>query len=133
MKAEEIIQKRADELLSRYRNSVTRKAVEEMVEQLKKDLNPQTTAEAGERFYFTYGSDSGYPFRGGWTLVIAPNLNAAIQIFKAHHPNRPGSGCLNCADYYRAEYFENSESYKDGNLGGGCHEIIGPYPAGMTR
>lgn len=82
-----------------------------------------------EKFYFTYGTDSGYPFRGGWTLIIAPDIKAAAQIFKAYHPNRDDSECLNCADYYRADYFEQSESYKTGNFGGYCHEIIGPYPA----
>lgn len=87
-----------------------------------------------EKFYFTYGTDSEYPFRGGWTLIIAPNIKAAAQIFKAYHPNRNDSECLNRADYYRADYyradyFEQSESYKTGNFGGYCHEIIGPYPA----
>ncbi len=83
-----------------------------------------------KKFYFTYGTDRGYPFRGGWTLIIAPNISAAIQIFKAYHPNRDGSDCLNCADYY-TESFEVGESYKTGNFGGYCHEIIGPYPASI--
>ena len=80
-----------------------------------------------EKFYFTYGTDSGYPFRGGWTLILAPGAKAAVQIFRAYHPNRVGSDCLNCADYYRGDRFEQSESYKTGNFGGYCHEIIGPY------
>ena len=33
-----------------------------------------------EKFYFTYGTDSGYPFRGGWSLIIAPNIKAAAQM-----------------------------------------------------
>ena len=77
-----------------------------------------------EKFYFTYGTDPGYPFRGGWTLIEAPSFDIAIQIFRAFHPDRQESGCINCADYYRAGYFEQSESYKNGNFGGYCHEII---------
>lgn len=77
-----------------------------------------------EKFYFTYGTDKGYPFRGGWTLITAPNMSAAVQIFKTFHPNRDDNECLNCADYYRADYFESSESYKTGNFGGYCHEEI---------
>lgn len=77
-----------------------------------------------QKFYFTYGTDRGYPFRGGWTLIEAPDLNTAIQIFRAFHPDRQGSGCLNCADYYRGDRFEQSESFKNGNFGEYCHEII---------
>ena len=78
-----------------------------------------------QKFYFTYGTDSRYPFRGGWTLVYATDLQSAISIFRAHHPNREGSDCLNCADYYTAESFEKREIYKTGNFGAYCHETIG--------
>ena len=77
-----------------------------------------------ERFYFTYGTDPAYPFRGGWTLIIAPDEGIAAQIFRAFHPDRPGHYCLNCADYYHADYFEQSLSYKTGNFGAYCHEVI---------
>lgn len=76
-----------------------------------------------EKFYFTYGTDSGYPFRGGWTLIIAPDEKTATQIFRAFHPDR-WSGCLNCSDYYRADRFEQSDMYKTGNFGAYCHETI---------
>lgn len=78
-----------------------------------------------KKFYFTYGTDSRYPFRGGWTLVYATDLNSAIRIFREYHPNREGSDCLNCADYYTAENFEKREIYKTGNFGAYCHETIG--------
>lgn len=77
-----------------------------------------------EKFYFTYGTDSAYPFRGGWTLIIAPDAETAVQIFKAFHPNRDGSSCINCADCYRGERFDRLEMAKTGNFGAYCHEII---------
>ena len=77
-----------------------------------------------EKFYFTYGTDSGYPFRGGWTLIIAPDEEIAVQIFRAFHPNRSGSVCLNCASYYRSDYFEQTKAYTTGNFGKYCHETI---------
>lgn len=80
-------------------------------------------------FYFTYGPDKHYPFRDGWTLIIAPSESAAAEIFRIYHPNREGSDCLNCAWVYRADEFEQSEAFKKGNFGGYYHEIIGPYPA----
>lgn len=80
-----------------------------------------------KKYYFTYGTDPEYPFRGGWTLIYAPDINSAAQIFKANHPNERDSSILNCADYYTAKEFEKSESYKTGNFGAYCHEIIRPY------
>ena len=80
-----------------------------------------------ERFYFTYGTSRDFPFRGGWTMIIAPNIKAAALIFKAYHPNPNDDEILNCADYYKAEYFEKSESFMTGNFGGYWHEIIGPH------
>ena len=79
-----------------------------------------------KKFYFTYGTSDCYPFKGGWTLIYAPNKTAAAQIFKAYHPNPNDSTLLNCCDYYDAQYFEKSSMYIDGNLGVYCHEIIAP-------
>lgn len=77
-----------------------------------------------QKFYFTYGTDPAYPFQGGWTLIVAPDEKTAVQIFRVFHPDRFGSGCLNCADYYRGERFEKSKMYKDGNFGAYCREVI---------
>lgn len=79
-----------------------------------------------KKYYFTYGTSEQYPFRGGWTLVYAPDINAATMVFRAYHPDVT-EGILNCADYYPAEHFEKSEAYTNGNLGGGLHEIIGAF------
>ena len=77
-----------------------------------------------ETIYFTYGTDAGYPFRGGWTIINAPDVETAIKIFSAFHPNRRGSKCLNCADYYTESEFEKTDCFKNGNFGRYCHEII---------
>ena len=45
-----------------------------------------------EKFYFTYGTDSGYPFRGGWSLIIAPNIKAAAQIIEVLDAKREKLG-----------------------------------------
>ena len=44
------------------------------------------------KFYFTYGTDEEFPFRGGWSEVEADNLSIAVEIFNLMHPKRK-SGC----------------------------------------
>ena len=56
--------------------------------------------------YFTFGSDPRYPYgRNDYVEVEAENMWQACELFKSVHPNRPGSGCLNCAFYYPEEEF----------------------------
>lgn len=76
------------------------------------------------KFYFTYGSDERFPFQYGWTEIEAPNVETACDIFQAVHPNRPGSSCLNCADYYSEAAFEKTEMARSGNGHRFCHERI---------
>ena len=54
------------------------------------------------KFYFTYGTDEEFPFRGGWSEVEADNLSMAVEIFNLMHPKRK-SGCVNCAFWYTEE------------------------------
>lgn len=82
-----------------------------------------------QKFYFTYGTDPGQPFCGGWSLIYAPSIQAACAIFKAYHPNESAPDILNCSWYYSAEQFEQTEMLYDGNFGAFCHEVIGPFPA----
>ena len=56
-----------------------------------------------ENFYFTFGSDDGYPYGADeYVMVKANNLNEAISLFKTVHPNR-NNGCVNCAFWYSEE------------------------------
>lgn len=76
------------------------------------------------KFYFTYGTD-GHPYYGGWSEVIAPNIHAACDLFRAFHPDRT-PGILNCSDVYTEEEFESDRSgmFKSGNFGAYCHEVL---------
>ena len=88
---------------------------------------------AMRKFYFTYGNSSDYPFRNGWTLIFAPDMKAAQEVFKAYHPNPSGDEhCLNCADFYDEEHFHSAGCFRTGNFGAYCHEIIGPWPTDPT-
>ena len=75
-----------------------------------------------KRFYFTYGSE-GQPFCGGWTEVIAPDIDTAIALFRAYHPDR-WEGILNCAGAYSEERFRKTSMFANGNLGHRCWETI---------
>lgn len=77
-------------------------------------------------FYFTYGTASQFPFRRGWSVVIAPDGIAAAHIFREYHPNPNGSNILNCAWSYSEEAFMKTEM-AEGNIPMEyCHEVIGP-------
>ena len=54
-----------------------------------------------KNFYFTFGSDEGYPreCRNGYVKVIATDEREAFAIFRTAYPDRH-AGCLNCAFYY---------------------------------
>lgn len=74
------------------------------------------------RFYFTYGLEE-QPFVGGWTVVEAPDWDAACELFRSRHPDRI-DGLLNCAGIYDEKRFQRTVMYKNGNLGFRCHEYI---------
>lgn len=76
-----------------------------------------------KKFYFTYGTSKSYPFRGGWTEVIAPNRSMAIGAFNAVHPPQV-EDIINCSFVYDETTFKTFEMYKNGNLGARCHERI---------
>lgn len=61
-----------------------------------------------KRFYFTFGSDPEYPYgQDDYVLVYADDLMEAVEKFKAKHPNRPGSDCVNCAFWYKQDAWDN--------------------------
>ena len=81
-------------------------------------------ADDENNYYFTYGTDKQYPFILGWTRVSAPSYEAAVAAFKAFHPNRNGSGCINCADIYTEQQFNATSLPFEGNGGVFEHEYI---------
>lgn len=70
-------------------------------------------------YYFTYGTDSGFPFCGGYTKVIAKTMKDAIRLFNERHPCRHKE-TVNCAFIYFEEEFKLFFKEKDME----CHEVI---------
>ena len=68
------------------------------------------------KYYFTFGSDPLYPYdRNDYVVVEAADIGKAIALFQLVHPNRPNSGCVNCAAYYSEEEFNTfREKYYPG-------------------
>ena len=73
-------------------------------------------------FYFTYGTNKRFPFRGGWTRVTAPSINVALSAFVSVHPNV--KGCINCANFYTEDEFNKTSMVKKGNYDVFEHEHI---------
>lgn len=76
------------------------------------------------RYFYTYGSSPDYPFKDGWTEVIALNQGQADAFFRAAHPD-VHPGILNCAIVYSEAEFAKSVMMKKTNFGAGCHETLG--------
>ena len=75
------------------------------------------------KFYFTYGSE-GHPYAGGWTEVVADDLNTACAAFRLFHPDK-NPGWLNCCSVYPEEEFNKTTmAGPKGNLHRFCHEVI---------
>lgn len=101
---------------------------------LDKELYPKM-----ETFYFTYGTDKGFPFQGGWTEVHAADRNQAVALFRREHPDR-SPGLVNCSSIYTEKHFQDKvlPLYKDGDaFWSVCHECITPegvtYPIKENR
>lgn len=77
-------------------------------------------------YYFTYGSED-QPFVGGWTRVIACNIQDAVDLFRKAHPDKT-EGLLNCAAYYTDKEFYSTSMWLKGNLGSYEQEVIVKSP-----
>lgn len=58
------------------------------------------------KFYFTFGSDSGFPYQNTYLIVIAKTLHEAIGKFRNKYPDRH-KGCVNCAFWYTEKQWES--------------------------
>lgn len=80
-------------------------------------------SKESSKFYFTYGTD-GQPFYGGWTEVVAPNMDIAVAVFRMYHPDKI-EGIVNCSTIYTEEEFKKIRmAGPDGNFHRFCQEII---------
>lgn len=73
-----------------------------------------------QNYYFTYGTSDKFPFQQGWTKIEAPSKKAAIEIFRAYHPDQT-DGIVNCAWIYDEKEFHNTAMWMKGNYG--VHEV----------
>lgn len=88
----------------------------------KKRKEKSMDTQKQQKFYFTYGTE-GYPYYGGWTEIIAPDLQAACNIFRAVHPDK-AEGLLNCCSIYTENDFKQTLMFERGNFGERCHETL---------
>ena len=59
-----------------------------------------------KKYFFTFGSDPQFPYsREEYVMVEADNIGQAINLFRAVHPNRPDSKCINCSLVYFEDEF----------------------------
>lgn len=75
------------------------------------------------KVFYTFGSDPGFPFCGGWVEVEASTMKEAHAIFRANYPDRQ-PGILNRSDYYTESQFNDSDMLSTGNRGAFCHRKL---------
>ncbi len=56
----------------------------------------QHIKEPQKKFYFTFGSDPGFPYQNTFIIVIADTERAAVEKFRAKFPDRH-ENTVNCA------------------------------------
>ena len=75
-------------------------------------------------FYFTFGTSSTQPFKGGWAEVYATDIEEAVEKFNNKFPPIE-DGTVRCAFIYPKERFVDTIMYKNkSNLGHGCQIVI---------
>ena len=87
-------------------------------------------------FYFTFGSDKGFPHQNGYIVIFAESQSNAIKEFRKKYHDRH-SNCLNCSFVY------TEDKWKQTGMGDNdkypCYEIIyathgvEPIPENVTR
>lgn len=99
----------AKELAEKQGNSVEEFWNEELITYVRPDsyvdyeINPTPSIEENHPWYFTYGSDSNYPFaRGEYVVVRAPSYEDAIAEYQKKYPNRVAE-TVNAAFIYSQE------------------------------
>ncbi len=66
-------------------------------------------SEPQKKFYFTFGSDPGFPYQNTYIIVIADTERAAVEKFRAKFPDRH-KDTVNCAFWYSEEQWRRSLS-----------------------
>lgn len=63
------------------------------------------------KFYFTFGSDPGFPYQNTYLIVMAYTEKEAIQKFREKYPDRH-KNTFNCAFVYTEQQWEGSLNQK---------------------
>ncbi len=66
-------------------------------------------SEPQKKFYFTFGSDPGFPYQNTYIIVMADTESEAVEKFQAKFPDRH-KGIVNCAFWYPEEEWRGSLS-----------------------
>lgn len=74
------------------------------------------------KWFYTYGSNSHFPFQSGWTEVFATDGKQASKAFRGVHPDVT-PGCLNCSFVYSQDEFPMSMA-SEGNFGSWAQETL---------
>lgn len=67
----------------------------------------KTKMEPLKKFYFTFGSNLGFPFPNSYLIVIATDKGTAIDKFRQKYPDRHPN-TFNCSFVYSEEEWEGS-------------------------
>jgi hypothetical protein len=79
-----------------------------------------------EKIYFTFGNGKTMPLRGGWLLILAENIDEAIEIFRQYFPDKT-PGTINCSTYrFEDEFLETDMYISNDNLGANLHMVLFP-------
>ena len=84
---------------------------------------PECTEDDLKEYFFLYADNKWFPYRAGWTRVMAPDFNIAEAVFNAFHPGTV-DGLTNCATVCEGELFRKTNIFTTGNYGEYEHETI---------
>lgn len=60
-----------------------------------------------EKWYFTFGSDPGFPYQNAYVVVMADTEKEAVGKFRAKFPDR-NRNTVNCAFWYSEKRWRQS-------------------------
>lgn len=84
---------------------------------------PEYNEDDLNEYFFLYADSPRYPYKAGWTRVLAPNLDIAHKLFNAFHPAEI-EGLTNCAAVYDGDTFRQTSIFSTGNYGEYEHETL---------
>lgn len=80
-----------------------------------------------QKFYFTFGDSPEFPYKGGWVVIEAPNVDMAREIFALLYPSSKDA-ILRYSFVYNETTWQNTVMCKNNtNLGKGCHASFGLF------